>query len=468
MKLTKVLGTVLTGLLFSATLPAHITLAQNTLKIMRGSASSAISVKLNRAIVMESEQAFAELSVANPSIADIATLSDKTIYILGKSPGRTVLTLLGPDGKLITNVDIKVTPDLAELKELLRETLPRENIKVRSANDGIVLSGTVSGAAKVALAMDLARRYAPFDANISEYKLTNLLSVGGSQQVMLKVRFAEMKRTVAKSLSASIGLTGTQTRGSTTVAAGLNTGTGINGTRTGALNVGITSGGLAINLLLEALESKGLIRTLAEPNLVALSGAEANFLAGGEFPIPVAQDNNGGITVEFKPFGIEMKFIPTVIDGDLINLVIDTSVSEIDTGNSLILNNISIPAFSKRQASTVVEIRDGQSIAIAGLLQDEFRDLAGQVPWLGDIPILGALFRSADYSRSQTELVVIVTPHIVSPVDGDTLSLPTDRVILPSENDLFLRGKVEGGKRTVKRGTVAAQDFSGSYGYVME
>ena len=465
MKLTKILGTVLTGLLFSATLPAHITFAQNTLKIMRGSATSAISVKLNRAIVMESEQPFAELSVANPSIADIATLSDKTIYILGKSPGRTVLTLLGPDGKLITNVDIKVTPDLAELKELLRETLPRENIKVRSANDGIVLSGTVSGAAKVALAMDLARRYAPFDANTSEYKLTNLLSVGGSQQVMLKVRFAEMQRTVAKSLSASIGLT---TNASASVVGNLQTGTAINGARNGALNVGFTSGGLAINVLLEALESKGLVRTLAEPNLVALSGSEANFLAGGEFPIPVNQDNDGGITVEFKPFGIEMRFIPTVIDGDLINLVIDTSVSEIDRANSLTLNNISIPAFSKRQASTVVEIRDGQSIAIAGLLQDEFRDLAGQVPWLGDIPILGALFRSADYSRKQTELVVIVTPHLISPVDGDTLSLPTDRVKLPSENDLFLRGKVEGGRRTVKRGTVAAQDFSGSYGYVME
>ncbi len=465
MRLIKILGTVLTGLMFSATLPAHVTFAQNTLKIMRGSATSAISVKLNRAIVMESDQAFAELSVANPSIADIATLSDKTIYVLGKAPGRTVLTLLGPDGKLITNVDIKVTPDLAELKELLRETLPRENIRVRSANDGIVLSGTVSGAAKIALAMDLAQRYAPFDANTSEYKLTNLLSVGGSQQVMLKVRFAEMQRTVAKSLSASIGLT---TNASANVTGVLNTGTGISGTRNGALNVGFTSGGLAINVLLEALESKGLIRTLAEPNLVALSGAEANFLAGGEFPIPVSQDNDGGITVEFKPFGIEMKFVPTVVNGDLINLVIDTSVSEIDPTNSLVLNQIAIPAFSKRQASTVVEIRDGQSLAIAGLLQDEFRDLAGQVPWLGDIPILGALFRSADYAREQTELVVIVTPHLVTPVDGDTLSLPTDRVKLPSENDLFLRGKVEGGKRTVKRGTVAAQDFNGSYGYVME
>ncbi len=472
MKLTKLLGTVLTGLLLSATLPAHMSYAQNTLKIMRGSTTSAISVKLNRAIVMESDQPFAELSVANPGIADIATLSDKTIYILGKAPGRTVLTLLGPDGKLITNVDIKVTPDLAELKELLKEILPREKIRVRSANDGIVLSGTVSGAAKVALAMDLAKRYAVFDENLSEYKLTNLLSVGGSQQVMLKVRFAEMQRTVAKSFSTSLGLASSSvpfgSAGSRTTNSSLATGNTRLTAPNGILNIGFTSGGLAISVLLEALESKGLVRTLAEPNLVALSGAEATFLAGGEFPIPVAQDNNGTITVEFKPFGIEMKFIPTVIDGDLINLVIDTSVSEIDPTNAFESGGISIPAFTKRQASTAVEIRDGQSLAIAGLLQDNFRDLAGQVPWLGDIPILGALFRSADYSRSQTELVVIVTPHLVTPVDGDTLTLPTDRVKLPSENDLFLRGKVEGGKRTVKRGTVAAQDFSGSYGYVME
>ena len=466
MTLTKVLGTVLTGLMLSATLPAHVSFAQNTLKIMRGSTTNAISVKLNRAIVMESEQPFAELSVANPSIADIATLSDRTIYVLGKSPGRTVLTLLGPDGKLITNVDVKVTPDLSEFKELLKEILPREKIQVRSANDGIVLSGTVSGAAKIALAMDLAERYAPD-------KVTNLLSVGGSQQVMLKVRFAEMQRTVAKSLSTSIGLTsssvGIGTAGAATTNSSIATGTAINGARNGALNIGFTSGGLAISVLLEALESKGLIRTLAEPNLIALSGAEANFLAGGEFPIPVAQNNlNSTITVEFKPFGIEMKFIPTVVDNDLINLVIDTSVSAIDSSNSFVANGLAIPAFTRRQASTVVEIRDGQSLAIAGLLQDDFKDLVGQVPWLGDVPILGALFRSADYSRNQTELVVIVTPHLINPVDADSLSLPTDRVILPSENDIFLRGHVEGGKKTVKRGTVAAQDFSGSYGYVME
>ncbi len=385
------------------------------------------------------------------------------------------MTLLGADGKLITNVNIRVTPDLSEFKALLKEILPREKIQVRSANDGIVLSGSVSGPSKIALALDLAQRYAPD-------RVTNLLTVGGSQQVMLKVRFAEMQRSVAKSLSSSIGIqnVGPKLQGGILGGNGINptftpsipgTGTALTG-RNGALGFGFSSGGLAISVLLEALETKGLVRTLAEPNLVALSGTEANFLAGGEFPIPVPRTSNSSgttsITVEFKPFGIEMKFIPTVLDNGLINLVLDTAVSAIDTTNSFVQAGISIPAFTRRQASTSVEIRDGQSLAIAGLLQDDFRDLNGQVPWLGDVPILGALFRSASYNRNQTELVIIVTPHLVSPVDGDSLALPTDRVKLPSDNDLFLFGKVEGGKRTKTRGTVASQDFSGSYGYVME
>jgi len=471
MRLVKTLCTLMAGALFSASLPAPMSYAQNnTLRILRGTTTSAISVQLNQAVVMESEQAFAELSVANPSIADIATLSDKTIYVLGKSPGRTVMTLLGPDGKLITNVNIRVTPDLSEFKQLLKEIMPRENIQVRSANDGIVLSGSVSGPSKIALAIDLAQRYAP-------ERVTNLLTVGGSQQVLLKVRFAEMQRSVAKTLSSSIGIssTGSSLSGGISSGAGLaSTGTtGASGAtllndRSGAIGLGFTSGGLAINLLLEALESKGLVRTLAEPNLVALSGTEASFLAGGEFPIPVGSNNLTGIRIEFKPFGIEMKFIPTVLSGDLINLVMTTAVSAIDETNSINTNGITIPAFSRREASTSIEIRDGESLAIAGLLQDDFRDLSGQVPWLGDVPVLGALFRSAEYIRSQTELVIIVTPHLVSPVDGDTLALPTDRVKLPSENDLFLFGRTEGGKRTRKGGTVASQDFSGSYGYVME
>lgn len=456
MRLNRLMGTVLAGLMLSTSLPATGAFAQNTLKILRGSTTNAISVNLNRAIVMESDQPFGELSVANPGIADIASLSDRTIYILGKAPGRTVLTILGTDGKLITNVDIKVTPDLSEFKELLREIMPRERIQVRSANDGIVLSGIVSGPAKIALAMDLAQRYAP-------EKVTNLLSVGGAQQVMLKVRFAEMRRSVAKSLGSALNISRTGSSVNTAISS-----TGIT-TPAGQLKLGISTGGLALNLTLEALEDKGLARTLAEPNLVALSGSEANFLAGGEYPVPVAQ-KDGEISVDYKPFGIEMKFIPTVLGNDSINLVIDTSVSAIDKDNSVLtaVGGLSIAAFSRRQASTVIELKDGESIAIAGLLQDNFTDVSSQVPWLGDVPVIGALFRSAEYRREQTELVVIVTAHLITPVDGDTLALPTDRIVLPSDSDIFLHGKLTGGGKKPKRGTVAAQDFSGSYGYVME
>ena len=456
----------LCALSFEAPAPAE---AQNVLRVMRGATTSSIKVAVNRAIVMESEQPFAELSVANPGIADIATLSDRTIYVLGKAPGRTTLTLLGADGRLITNVDVQVSPDLAEFKERLREILPKENIEVRTANDGIVLSGRVSGKQKLARALDLAERYAP-------ERVTNLMTVGGSQQVMLKVRFAEMQRSVAKNLAASIGVDVTGGNPVSQIGAGdyLTNGVATPGipaastnARAGAFSLGFSSGGLAVNLLLEALETKGMVRTLAEPNLVAISGNEADFLAGGEYPIPVADGD--GIKIEYKPFGIGLKFKPTVVDGDLINLVIETEVSAIDPTNTLTLDTITVTGFSTRSAKTVVELRDGQSMSIAGLLTDDFTDLKSQVPWIGDVPILGALFRSAEYQREQSELVVIITPHLVTPVDGDSLTLPTDRVKLPSERELFLLGNVTGNTtKNPSAGTVASQDFSGSYGYVME
>ena len=222
-------------------------------------------------------------------------------------------------------------------------------------------------------------------------------------------------------------------------------------------------------MLLEALESKGMVRTLAEPNLTALSGQEANFLAGGEYPVPSSQEG-GTISVDYRPFGVELAFVPRVVDDDLINLELQAAVSSIDSANGVqVGDGFTIDAFSRREASTTVELRDGESFAIAGLLQDDFRDLSGQVPWLGDIPVLGALFRSAEYQRAQSELVIIVTPHLVTPTRGDALALPTDRVRPPTERDLFLRGRVsrpapQGGGA----GEVARQDFSGSYGYVLD
>nr|WP_254695495.1 type II and III secretion system protein family protein [Oceanicola sp. D3] len=474
------------GLLGLAAFIPHIEgAAAQTLRVMSGSASSSLKVPMNRAVVVESDEAFAELSIANPGIADISTLSERTIYVLGKAPGRTTLTLLAPDGSLITNVEVQVTPDISELKERLREVLPGEHIEVRPANDGLILSGIVSSAASLDRALDLAQRYAP-------QRVSNMMSVGGSQQVMLKVRFAEMNRSVSKSLSASVGINGVSggegqfgsAGGSGTYIDGNNlsnlfdgnpnTQVTRSGESTGAISFGFGGSNVELAILLEALETRGFIRTLAEPNLTALSGQNAEFLAGGEYPVPVSNDN-GSVTVEFKPFGILLNFTPRVI-GKNINLRLTAEVSGVDPTIGFTDAGFTVNGFRTRSTSTTVELRDGESFAIAGLLQDDFTDGISKVPWLGDIPILGTLFRSSDYQRNQSELVIIVSAHLVSPTTGEALALPTDRVRPPTEREFFLGGKdampANGSStRTSTKGgagEVARQDFSGSYGYVME
>ncbi len=463
MTLKRLIRAGLVGLVMTTPFVTQVS-AQSVLRVLDGATSSNISVAVNRAIVMESDRPFAELSVANPGIADIATLGERTIYVLGKAPGRTTLTILGQEGELITNVDVRVSPDIAEFKERLRDILPREPIEVRTANDGIVLSGRVSGARKVSRALELAERYAPG-------RVTNLLMVGGTQQVQLKVRFAEMSRSVAKSLGSTVGVStsgsdgggvafgGNAVTDGATLVNGLPIPLSVDAETVGAIGASFQLGDFAVNMLVEALETKGLVRTLAEPNLVAVSGEDASFLAGGEFPISVETED--GVRIEFKEFGIRLLFTPTVIDDDLIRLDLSTEVSQIDTSVSV----AGFPGISTRRASTVVEMRDGQSFSIAGLLQDDFTDAVSQVPWIGDVPILGALFRSSDFSRRQSELVILITPHLVSPTTGDALTLPTDRMRIPNERELFLGGQILGSASVQD---VARQDFQGSYGYVLE
>ena len=473
MTLRSTLTTALLGLALAFG-PAGQAAWAETLTVVKTGTARSLEVPMNRAIVVESDVPFAELSIANPGIADISSLSDRTIYLLGKTPGMTTLTLLDAAGRLITNVDVRVAADVAEFKERLRQILPGERIEVRTANDGIVLSGVVSSSQSLQRALDLAQRYAP-------ERVSNLMSVGGVQQVMLKVRFAEMQRNVSKSLSSSLGLNGSIFGGDT----GLNGGTGTVNNQpgltnaltgnipavndnTGAVLFGFNAGSVQVGLLIEALEQKGVVRTLAEPNLTALSGQEAKFLAGGEYPVPVAQEE-GQISVEFKPFGIELNFTPRVVAKDVINLEMMAAVSAIDPSNSVTFNGFQVDAFSRRETSTTVEMRDGESFAIAGLIQDDFVDNVGQLPWLGDVPVLGTLFRSSSYQRNQTELVIIITAHLVTPTRGEAFALPTDRVRPPSETDLFLGGKVAQQTRTTGAvGEVAKQDFSGSYGYVLD
>jgi pilus assembly protein CpaC len=444
-----------------------------TLRVLNGDSETVLRVPMNRAVVVETASAFAELSIANPGIADISTLSDRSIYVLGKTPGRTTLTILGPDGSLFSNVEVQVTPDIAEFRERLKQVFPNEKIEVRTANDGLVLSGIVSTASRLDAAMELAQRYAPD-------RVSNLMSVGGTQQVMLKVRFSEMQRGISKNLGVSIGIQS----GSGTPRAAFGTGRFDNNPvppaaptsndllparasgNQGVLGFRVGGGSITAQVLLEALESQGLARTLAEPNLTALSGQQASFLAGGEVPVPVA--GSEGVSIQYRPFGVELSFTPRVLDDNVINLTLDASVSSIDsdqTGGNV--GGVPAVAFRRRATQTTVELRDGESFAIAGLLQDDFSSAKTAVPWLSDLPILGALFRSSDYQRRQTELVIVITAHLVTPTRGEALMLPTDRVRPPSERELFLQGKVasSGGGAV---GEVARQGFGGSFGYVLD
>jgi len=435
------------------------------LRIMPGTVRDTLAVAMNRAVVVETDQAFIELSIANPGIADISTLSDRSIYVLGKAPGRTTLTILGANGELIANVEVQVTPDVAEFRERLRQILPSERIEVRTANDGIVLSGTVSSGARLDAAMQLAERYAPG-------RVSNLMSVGGTQQVMLQVRFSEVSRGAAQNLAASLAI---GHGGATIGTGGFSTpslaGSALTGTPTpsGANAAGMITGGFSVGavqfqVMLEAMESNGLARTLSEPSLTALSGQEAYFLAGGEFPVPIAGEN--GVTIDYRSFGVELTFTPNVLNGDVINLELDASVSSLDSSTTVTSGGVSVPGFRRRQTTTTVELRDGESFAIAGLLQDDFQGSTSQVPWLGDIPILGALFRSSDYQRDQSELMIFVTAHLVTPTRGEALLLPTDRIRVPNETQLFLNGQLTDG--TGGAAEVSRQEFRGGYGYVMD
>ncbi|MCC5965813.1 MAG: type II and III secretion system protein family protein [Natronohydrobacter sp.] len=452
MRIKLLAATLLLGASFG--LAQAPTAQADTFRVLNGSAASTLRVPMNRAVVVETDNPFAELSIANPGIADISTLSDRSIYVLGKTPGRTTLTILGPDGMLMSNVEVQVTPDIAEFRERLRQILPNERIEVRTANDGIVLSGVVSTAARLDAALELAQRYAPD-------RISNLMSVGGTQQVMLKVRFAEMQRGISKSLGTSLGVQRTPTAlPSATASAG-------GGPDGGTLSFRVGGGRLTANVLIEALETQGLARTLAEPNLTALSGQEASFLAGGEYPVPTPSENGTNITIEYKPFGVQLAFTPRVLDDKVINLRLDASVSSLDGANATVINGTPVAPFRTRSTQTTVELRDGESFAIAGLLEDDFRANTRGVPWLSELPVLGALFRSAEYQRNQTELVIIITAHLVTPTRGEALMLPTDRVRPPTERELFLGGRLASpGSGAI--GEIARQDFGGSYGYVLD
>jgi len=342
-------------------------------------------------------------------------------------------------------LDLVVSQDVEGLKARLFELMPEETVEVRPVNGGLVLSGTVSSAGKLNQAIKIAEGYA------AGGPITNLLSVRGSQQVMLEVSFSEMSRSVSKDFGFNTNIfegdylfrSGDTFLSNPDFFSGESDVLELSPESFAAAAVFGNIGAVGVDLLLDALETKGLVKTLAEPNLIAMSGDTASFLAGGEFPIPVDTEDEG-VTIEFKEFGVALSFTPTVLDNGLINIIVSPEVSQIDPTLSVSTAlGINVPGLVTRRATTTVELRDGQSFAIAGLIQSNFLDTVDQFPWLGDIPILGALVRSTEFQRNETELVIIVTPRLVKPAPAGGLATPVDNFIPPNDMELILFGRTE-------------------------
>lgn len=416
-----------------------------------------VPLAVNKSRILTAARPFTELSVGSSEIADVVALSRTEFYIVGKKIGSTNV-IVGDKNGVVNVFEVSVGHDVDALKRKIYEIEPGDTIEVRAANDSIVLSGTVADAGRAASIAALAERYAPGRVN-------NMLTVAGSQQVLLEVKFAEIQRNSLKDIGTNLSLDDLDVDA---LPGGEFSGLTLDGVN--PLNYfagGVTlveNGDFSLSAVFDVLEQKGLVRTLAEPNMVALSGDTANFLAGGEFPIPVAQsatqNGSSAITVEFKEFGVGLAFTPTVVSKDSINLELAAEVSSIDPAASITLGSISIPGLKVRRTNTTVELRDGQSFAIAGLIQDELNDQVREIPGLASLPIIGALARSSDFKRRQTELVVLITAHLVQPVQRKQLSAPTDQILPPNEFDFFLFGQTEATKRA------GAAGVDGTYGYV--
>lgn len=414
-----------------------------------------LEVPLNKSQVLNADRPIAKAMIGNDKIADILPISDRSIYVLGKAMGTTSLTLYDSAGRVISVMDVAVGPDVESLTRQMAELVPGERIEAKISNESVVLTGMVNNPGAVDRAVQLAKSYAGD-------KVINLISVGSSQQVMLEVRFAEVSRNTGKEIGIGAFMADSVGKFDGVVGAGsqlipdADTGVGVLRRESLTGQFGILRnlfkvGGLNIEGVINGLESKGFAKTLAQPTLLALSGEKASFLAGGEFPIPVVQNGGGGgggaggnngsaITVEFKQFGVSLAFTPTVLGDKTINLIVEPEVSAIDPSASYTVGNITIPGLRTRRASTTLELRDGESFAIAGLLSKDFQTTVSQVPLLGSIPILGALFRSTNFKKGETELLIVVTPRLVAPIRPDQVRLPTDRVKDPRELDTFLLG----------------------------
>lgn len=442
-------------------------------------ASRSLVLGLSKAAIIELPVDARDVLVSNPAIVDAVIRTARRTYLIGMEVGQTNAFFFNERGEQILNLEIRVERDLSSLGEMLSRFLPNARIKVEAVNNNVVLSGRVSNAAQATQARELASRFIGNDENV-----LNMLSIEGKEQVMLRVTVAEMQRSLVKQLG--VDLTSRVDFGSLVLSLATQNEFSLQGRSLGGLTSNPANapatGSEDLNGALRALERAGLLRTLAEPNLTAISGESANFLAGGEFPVPISQDRNGNVIIEFKPFGVGLGFSPVVLGEGNISLKISTEVSELTSegsfvfggtsltdinGNIVSTNGVTVPALRVRRAETTVELPSGGSMVMAGLLSETTKQNIDGVPGVKDVPVLGALFRSRDFQANETELVVIVTPYLVDPTSRDKLVLPTDGYAPASDLDTFLMGRLN-----ATYGVAGAREVEGSLqgpvGFVVE
>ena len=431
------------------------------------SSKNAKTMKITKAKpkTVRTDRSFNEIVVGDPAVATVSPLTDRSFYVVGTAPGTTGIALYDSDSNLVGLLDIEVGANTNQINQTLSAALPKSSVRATTSNGRVVLKGKAKGAAAAAKAREIAKKFDP--------GLVDTVKIEGSQQVNLEVRFIEARRTKNKAL----GISGGVSRGT-----GANTSSALDSTLTSLITGGVPFGqfitnivksGTNVDIAIDALEEKGLVRSLAEPNLVALSGDTASFLAGGEFPIPVARDiaddGNVTFTVEFKSFGVGLKFTPTVLDNGLINLKLAPEVSEIDPSNGVAVGGgISVPALVVRRAETTLELRDGQTFVLGGLLQKSSAYNKRQLPWIGDVPILGALFRSSDFQKEETDLIIVVTPRLVKPLrPGENPATPLDTTAPANEAEFFANGTLEVNKGHL-RTLAAARNGVLKSGHIIE
>ena len=403
--------------------------------------STPLSLSVGKSTILPIEGILTRVSVANPDVIDVTVIRSRELYVLGKKTGTTNIFLWNNAGQM-TIRDVVVGADTVGLESKLRELMPNETqIKVSSAGDALVLLGQVSDAAKVQRAVLLAEQY-------TGKKIINFLGTGDVPQVLLEVKVAEVSKKLTDKLGASISAGGSRGSFTYSLLGGFLTG-GVLSSPAGSTGAGISLGRGNETIKLEAEIKNGLIKVLAEPNIMAVSGQEGSFLAGGKIFIPVPQSSSGGastITLEEREYGVGLKFLPTVLEGGKINLRVTPEVSELALEGTTVKsgsNTTVLPTISTRRASTTVQLMDGQSFAIGGLIKNNVTETVTGFPFLSEIPILGTLFRSSEFINDRSELMFLVTPRLVKPL-SQTVALPTDRFVPPTRSEFLFEGKLEG------------------------